>query len=159
MCRMQILLLPLNLTDFGPSFTPTTLTLIVGRKMRWQVLLTPWHFIKCWHLPNIGQKNVTKAQDGGVLGRAGRGVTRIKSVKTIRLLIFNCLPSPPMQIRASNEGYPKDPEDFTITAKAPTRASSWLKRHYANHSAHPLCPLRRYPNFSSTYCGVNVRLA
>ena len=41
--------------------------------------------------------------------------------------------------RASNEGYPKVCEDFTITEKAPTRAFSWLKmllalshlRHYA----------------------------
>ena len=29
--------------------------------------------------------------------------------------------------RASNEGYPKVCEDFTITEKAPTRAFSWLK--------------------------------
>ena len=29
--------------------------------------------------------------------------------------------------RASNEGYPKVPEYFTITEKAPTRAFSWLK--------------------------------
>ena len=29
--------------------------------------------------------------------------------------------------RASNEGYPKVPEDFTITEKAATRAFSWLK--------------------------------
>ena len=29
--------------------------------------------------------------------------------------------------RASNEGYPKAREDFTITEKAPTGAFSWLK--------------------------------
>ena len=29
--------------------------------------------------------------------------------------------------RASNEGYPKVPKEFTITEKAPTRAFSWLK--------------------------------
>ena len=29
-------------------------------------------------------------------------------------------------IRASNEGYPKVPENFTITEKAPTRAFSYL---------------------------------
>ena len=29
--------------------------------------------------------------------------------------------------RASNEGYPKAREDFTITKKVPTMAFSWLK--------------------------------
>ena len=29
--------------------------------------------------------------------------------------------------RASNEGYPKVPEDFTIMEEAPTRTFSWLK--------------------------------
>ena len=49
--------------------------------------------------------------------------------------------------RASNDGYPKGPIDFTITEKAPTRALSWLKaptsaftfktllRHYAKWDA------------------------
>ena len=32
-----------------------------------------------------------------------------------------------VHFRASNEGYPKVREDFTITEKAPTRAFSWLK--------------------------------
>ena len=48
--------------------------------------------------------------------------------------------------RASNEGYPKVREDFTITEEAPTRAFSWLKaptsaftlktllRHYAKQA-------------------------
>ena len=29
--------------------------------------------------------------------------------------------------RASNEGYPKVPNDFTIMENAPTRAFSWMK--------------------------------
>ena len=34
------------------------------------------------------------------------------------------------QAKASNEGYPEVPEDFTITEKAPTRVFSWLNlRH------------------------------
>ena len=32
-----------------------------------------------------------------------------------------------MESRASNDGYPKVSEDFTITEKVPTRAFSWLK--------------------------------
>ena len=45
--------------------------------------------------------------------------------------------------RASNEGYSKIPEDFTIPEKAPTQAFSWLKapilalshlRHYAKQT-------------------------
>ena len=32
-----------------------------------------------------------------------------------------------VRIRASNKGYPKVPEDFTIMEKAATRAFSWLK--------------------------------
>ena len=32
-----------------------------------------------------------------------------------------------LKARASTEGYPKVPEDFTIMEKAPTRAFSWLK--------------------------------
>ena len=32
-----------------------------------------------------------------------------------------------VRTRASNEGYLKVPEDFTITEKAPARAFSWLK--------------------------------
>ena len=39
----------------------------------------------------------------------------------------SCLINWPAQTRASNEGYPKVPEDFTITEKAPTTAFSWLK--------------------------------
>ena len=54
-----------------------------------------------------------------------------------------------VQDRAWNEGYPKIPEDFTITEKAPTRAFSWLKaptsaftfktllRHYAKRMLTP----------------------
>ena len=63
---------------------------------------------------------------------------------------------------ASNEGYPKVPEDFTIKEKAPTRAFSWLKaatsaftfktllRHYAKRMLTPrflnvkLGPRRNY---------------
>ena len=32
-------------------------------------------------------------------------------------------------------------------------------RHYANQPVRPLWLLRRRPNFTSTYCGVNARLA
>ena len=32
-------------------------------------------------------------------------------------------------IRAWNEGYPKVPEEFTITEKVPTKAFSWLKAY------------------------------
>ena len=32
-----------------------------------------------------------------------------------------------VSVRVWNEGYPKVPEDFTITEKAPTRAFFWLK--------------------------------
>ena len=34
---------------------------------------------------------------------------------------------PPVRSRGSNEGYPKVPEDLTITEKDPTGAFSWLK--------------------------------
>ena len=59
----------------------------------------------------------------------------------------SCLINWRAQTRASNEGYPKVPEDFTITEKAPTRALSWLNaptsaftfktllRHYAKWDA------------------------
>ena len=52
-------------------------------------------------------------------------------------------------VNACNEGYPKVPEDFTITEKASTRAFSWLKagtiaftlktllRHYAKQTLTP----------------------
>ena len=59
----------------------------------------------------------------------------------------------PEQSKASNEDYSKVPEDFTIT-----KGQAAL-RHYANQPAHPLCPLRRHPNFTSTYHGVNACLA
>ena len=52
--------------------------------------------------------------------------------------------------RASNEGYPRVPEDFIITEKAPSRAFSWLEvstsdftfkmlllRHYAKRALNP----------------------
>ena len=54
-----------------------------------------------------------------------------------------------MVSRASNEGYTKVREDFTITEKAPTGAFSWLKaptsaftiktllRHYAKRALTP----------------------
>ena len=35
----------------------------------------------------------------------------------------------------------------------------WAIRHYANHPARPICLLRRRPNFTSAYRGVNARLA
>ena len=47
------------------------------------------------------------------------------------------------EIRASNEGYPKVPEDFTITEKASTRAFAQLK----------------VPNFTFIYHGVDIHLA
>ena len=42
--------------------------------------------------------------------------------------------------RASNKGYPKIPDDFTITEKAPTRAFSWLKVPTSAFTSH----LRHY---------------
>ena len=41
--------------------------------------------------------------------------------------------------RASNEGYPKVPEDFRITEKAPTRALSWLKAPTSTFTYKTLC--------------------
>ena len=61
----------------------------------------------------------------------------------------NFLNAPPSPPRASNEGFPNVPEDFTITEKAPTRAFSWFKaattaftfktllRHYAKRALTP----------------------
>ena len=40
------------------------------------------------------------------------------------------------EIRASNEGYPKVPEDFTITEKASTRAFSWLNNRVRFRAVH-----------------------
>ena len=42
-------------------------------------------------------------------------------------------------LRASNEGYPKVPEDFTITEKAPTRALSWLNAPTSAFTFKTLC--------------------
>ena len=61
-------------------------------------------------------------------------VTRQCQVKIVNTINGpdNYLDSSPAQVgglktRASNEGYPKVPEDFTIMEKAPTRAFFWLK--------------------------------
>ena len=43
------------------------------------------------------------------------------------------------QHRASNEGYPKVHEDFTITEKAPNRAFSWLKASTSAFTFKTLC--------------------
>ena len=54
-----------------------------------------------------------------------------------------------IQDRASNEGYPKVSEDFSITEKTPTRAFSWFAlnllalshlRHYAKIAKRTLTP-------------------
>ena len=54
-----------------------------------------------------------------------------------------------VESRASNEGYPNVPEDFTTTEKTPSRAFSWLKaptsaftfkkllKHYAKQALTP----------------------
>ena len=47
-------------------------------------------------------------------------------------------------VGASNEGYPKNPEDFTITEKAPTRAFSWLKVATSVFTFKTLLRLRHY---------------
>ena len=41
-------------------------------------------------------------------------------------VLANTTPAP-VASRASNDGYPKVPEDFTIKEKAPTRTFSWLR--------------------------------
>ena len=60
-----------------------------------------------------------------------------------------CTDADTVSTRASNEGYPMVPEDFTITEKAPPRAFALLKaptsaftfktllRHYANWALNP----------------------
>ena len=44
-----------------------------------------------------------------------------------------------VRTRASNEDYPKAPEDFTITEKAPTRAFFWLKVPTSAFTFQTLC--------------------
>ena len=41
--------------------------------------------------------------------------------------------------RASNEGYPKVPEDFTIMEKAPSKDFSWLKAPASAFTFKTLC--------------------
>ena len=45
----------------------------------------------------------------------------------IRWVLGQCSVQCALCTRASNEGHPKVPKDFTITKKAPTRSLSWLK--------------------------------
>ena len=67
----------------------------------------------------------------------------------IYYVILSCTGCTTQTTRASNEGYPKFREDFTITEKAPTRAFSWLK---APTSAFPYKTLlRRYAKLTLTH--------
>ena len=59
-------------------------------------------------------------------------------------------------VRASNEGYPKVPEDYTIMEKAPTRAISWLKVATTAFTFNTL--LRHYAKRALTPRSLNVKL-
>ena len=95
----------------------------------------PWKLIfNKWKFPVVTLlelKNSTRDTAGQLSGRtiwawtAWRPVTSA-ATKCVRIQRTSAL-SGQLMGRAWNEGYPKVPEDFAITEKAPTRTCSWLK--------------------------------
>ena len=64
--------------------------------------------------------------DAVALLRPEHVVVLLARGEPVTVVISAVLRSVFVSTRALSEGYPKVPEDFTITEKAPTKAFSWL---------------------------------